>query len=108
MVTVEALAKEFYHRHDFESDDVTVLHERYPSVLFHNIPEAWVVIIDDMLNELQHMADVTWVKQHFGFLTVQFREPPTDDVKATVRYAEERLYRIDVDLHKKLDCKVVS
>jgi hypothetical protein len=108
MIAIEDLAREFYYRHEFGSEEISVLHNNHPGIMFHNIPEAWLVVIDQMLDELRSFAQVTWVQQHFGFLTVLFKDPPGEDAKAIVKNAERRLYRIDMDLHKQLDCRVVS
>ena len=108
MVSIHTLAKEFYYRHDFGSEDVGVLRDKYPHTQFHNIPEAWIVVIDDMMMELVQFSYPTWVQQHFGFLSVQFDSPPTENLREVIKLAERRLYRIDMDLHKKLDCKVVA
>jgi len=58
--------------------------------------------------ELVQFSYPTWVQQHFGFLSVQFDSSPTEDLREVIKLAERRLYRIDMDLHKKLDCKVVA
>jgi hypothetical protein len=102
MVSIHGLAKEFYYRHDFGSDDVGILRGKFPNTQFHNIPEAWIVVIDDMMNELVQFSQPTWVQQHFGFLSVQFKSPPTEDLREVIKLAERRLYRIDADLHKNL------
>lgn len=92
------LKKEFYKRHDFESKDLEVLYNKFPKVSFKNIPEAWIVLIDKMLNEVGTYY-IKSVEQHYGLLCITETNPQYLDLSIVDKY-EKRIYNIDKDLHE--------
>ena len=42
----------FLDRHDFVDEDIKVLAKNFPNVLFHHIPQAWIIPIDEMLRDI--------------------------------------------------------
>ena len=41
--------KTFNYRHDFDAQDLKVLKNNFPEIIFKDIPEAWICKIDSML-----------------------------------------------------------
>jgi hypothetical protein len=111
-ISVPAFYREFEHRHEFDSDDIRLLQTKYPHIRFEGIPEAWVIVIDELVRQVGRLdrTALVAVRQDFGFLSV-FRRAGhqyPEIVRELVKLAETRLYLIDVDLHRQLDCKVVA
>lgn len=89
------IGREFNHRHDFNDSDLDVLKQKFPSVSFRNIPQAWIIVIDDLLQTI--WPNVKVISQEFGELCIQWVNDPVG--LKHVAHAEKRLYMIDADLH---------
>ncbi len=101
---INILSQEFQHRHDFDSEDLEVLRNNFPGVKIGNIPEAWIILIDKMLQKI--FNHVSAIEQHFGFLVVNYidyNEKDLYNVKKVVKSFENKLYAIDKDLHQELN-----
>jgi len=106
-ISLGIFAKEFEHRHDFDCEDQETLRSKHPNAYFSNIPDAWVIIIDEMMEAINVIdPGSSWcISQHYGFLSVL--PIPNEFISPIIKMAEKRLYKIDIDLHFLLDCKVV-
>jgi len=104
-ITIAEMRKEFERRHDFESTELDVLRERFANTFFGDIPEAWIVPIDETLTRLySDPFRVRAVDQRYGFLVVTFRDgrEVSAEHRKIVKTLEQRLYDIDRDLHDSL------
>lgn len=94
--------KIFKYRHDFISEDLNLLKQKYNNISFNNIPEAWIIILDDFLQI--HADKVIEVSQHFGFLSIIYCQHTyletnlLQDILKDQRRTEKRLEKIDLDL----------
>jgi hypothetical protein len=111
-LSIPVFSKEFEHRHDFDSEDIAVLESKYPDIRFERIPEAWIIVLDQMIRQICRLdpTALVAVRQDFGFLSVSCRvgHQYPEIIRELVSLAEKRLYLIDIDLHRQLDCKVVA
>lgn len=75
MNLLEDFSKEFRKRHDFYSEDLDVLFNKWDKTSFKDIPEAWILPIDEMLLELSkiNIFPIS-IQQQFGLLFVRYRE----------------------------------
>jgi hypothetical protein len=89
------IASEFQKRHDFDSEELAVLKAHYPSISFTDIPEAWIYILDQMLERIS--GKVRKVYQLCGYLIVE--ASLSDDEMNIVERFERKLYEADIDLH---------
>ena len=89
--------KEFDLRHEFQSEDLTTLKERWPNVKFVNIPEAWILILDTMLCKLRYHNPVRVIRQDYGQLVV-LHDPLRQRQQKIISDAEEAIYAIDEDI----------
>lgn len=94
---LEKLGKEFNSRHDFKSEDLDILKSNFSNITFKNIPEAWIVILDSMLRELDTRY-VYSIEQHFGFICINENKNSNLNLSVINKY-EKKLYKIDIDLH---------
>ena len=106
-LSLQEFSREFDYRHDFQGEDLPVLCSNHPNVRFDRIPEAWIVVADQMLRQIGRIDScaVAAVRQDFGFLTVIYHSGHQypEIIRELVRIAEKRLYLIDADLHRQLD-----
>lgn len=99
--------KEFNARHDFNHEDIKNLERRYPQASFINIPQAWIISIDQMLEDIFEFGPDLYVRvsQRFGFLDVEF-VPNDYNIRycydPLVKGCERDIYFIDIDLHEAL------
>jgi len=98
-ISLEELNKAFRKRHDFNTEELKLLQDNFPKIKFIDIPEAWIVLVDKMLRETHE--DVKSVEQHCGLLCVTENVPGDLDLSIVSKY-EQRLYKIDKDLHDRL------
>jgi hypothetical protein len=102
---LETFAREFKARHSFDGDDVTVLRENFPEVTFTDIPDAWVLGLDELLSRIPP-AEVLNISQRNGFLFVSIRDGEwanSDILWDEIEKAESKIYDLDSDLHKLLE-----
>ncbi len=96
---------DFLLRHSFRGEDVAVLRSKYPQVSFNGIPDSWILVLDDMVEDILFVnrgASVV-VSQEFGFLNVRFLGLDRYyDYEPIIHDAENRLYSLDIDLHRQL------
>lgn len=107
MNLLENFKKEFEKRHDFISHDLDLLYKKHPTVSFLNIPEAWIVPIDEMLFKLNYkkISHIT-ISQHYGQFIVstpvaEFKLKYIKIIDETRRIIES----IDRDLYENLNTK---
>ena len=75
MNLLEEFNKEFIKRHDFYSEDLDLLASKYNKTKLINIPEAWILPIDEMLLGLSNINIFPiYVEQKFGMLFVKYNE----------------------------------
>lgn len=99
----EQFAKEFRKRHSFGGEDVGVLKSKFPHISFHNIPDAWVLGVDEFLTRVDPKA-VAAIRQACGFFYVSVFDLKLGDAFwDQVEIIERKLYGLDKDLHKSLE-----
>lgn len=112
MSLLDDFNQEFIKRHDFYSEDLDLLFNKWqPKTLFKNIPEAWILPIDTMLSELnKENFFPKEVEQIFGQLYVNFGSIidtfTTDQeftYKAIIKHTVEQIKLIDEDLYLYFD-----
>jgi hypothetical protein len=95
---------EFKERHDFDSEDLSLLFERHPAVKFHDIPEAWIIPIDEMLCSVRYDNPFSEVRQVDGLLVVSIKDgierTELAKYKEIISAADYKIYNIDRDLNK--------
>lgn len=106
--TVYQFYNQFLLRHDFISDDLTILNDKYSYVKFYNIPEAWIITIDEMVEDILMVGQNPSIKvsQKMGFLDVEFVSSGSKkliDYSFIIKAAERELYLLDADLHGDLN-----
>ncbi len=97
MSSLLAIKKAFDERHDYSSEDLSVLQERWPEVKFVNIPDAWILILDTMLCRLRYDNPVREIRQEYGQLVV-LHKPLRKRQKEVIQQAERQIYAVDADL----------
>jgi len=97
-MNINQLKEEFNFRHDFVSDDLDLLETKYPKVKFHNIPEAWIIVIDDFLK--RNSFFVKSITQYFGLCCISYTKNAPDFIVDEFKKTEKLLYRADIDLHR--------
>jgi len=102
MISVQEFSSVFSDRHDFEYEDSMYLSDKYKSITFLNIPEAWVCLIDEHLSKLKDVKCVRSVSQVMGFLVLDTSVVSEYDKKLLVSL-DKRLASLDIDLYKLLD-----
>lgn len=118
MNLLEEFSKEFIKRHDFYSEDLDNLFNKWPKTSFKNIPEAWIIPIDEMLLKLSNInVFPIYVEQKYGLLFVQYQEYDlkddthihTSEIKENQEFlkiqgeAASKIKSIDEDLYLFLD-----
>ena len=98
-ISLKELSKAFEDRHEFNTEELSVLQGNFPNVNFLDIPDAWIILIDKMLREVH--KDVKSVEQHYGLLCVSEKVSGELDLSIISAY-EKKLYKIDKDLHDRL------
>ena len=94
----------FISRHIFQDQDLQLLKDKYPNVEFSNIPKAWILSIDQMLEDIYNVEPnlKLSVKQVLGFLVVD--KIPHDpqfsfNYEYILKNCEKMVYQLDLDLH---------
>lgn len=99
----EKFADEFRKRHTFGGEDVGVLKNKFPNISFHNIPDAWVIGIDEFLSRINPKL-ITTLRQACGFFYISVSDLDLgDDFWDQVERIERKLYDLDKDLHEALE-----
>lgn len=98
------LYSSFLSRHIFDDSDIKVLKDKYPDVKFLNIPKAWILPLDQMLEDIYSVQPhlKLSVKQLFGFLIVDCipHDPKFSyTFEFILKQAEKLVYQLDLDLH---------
>lgn len=96
----DSLKYQFNNRHDFESEQLAVLKKKFPKIKFSGIPDAWIVIVDQMLRNMRELGTVKEIRQEYGQLVVEFLKGyEIPDNKACIQEAESKIYNLDKDLN---------
>ena len=96
-ITREEYSKIFFHRHDFEDDDLKKLKAFFPHTHFsNNIPTAWIIWLD----ELCRKVSILGAQQVGGQLFIDSYDSLSDEEKKLVNYYESKMYEADCDLKK--------
>lgn len=99
--SIVSFEKEFILRHDFEYDDSIVLKNKYKTICFSNIPESWVIPIDNFLSNIDNIY-VNKVSQVYGMLVVDFYHYKFNSIyKDKIDLLNKRIKRLDIDLYNK-------
>jgi len=106
MNLLEEFNTEFIKRHDFYSEDLDLLCSKWPRTKFKDIPEAWIIPIDEMLLELS-MLNIfpISIQQRFGLFFVRYPELILDEdlVVDYNKIPEDKLYlNIQLDANNKI------
>lgn len=99
MITIKQFTKEFNYRHDFSYDDLNFLPDKFSSIIFNNIPEAWVCEIDRVLSLLDNVNNVQSISQTMGFLVIKFDKLSKHDIKLLSKL-DEQIKLLDIDLYE--------
>lgn len=97
---------EFIKRHDFCSEDLKTLFSKWDAVKFKNIPEAWIIIIDNMLLKFKEYNMIPkCIEQSFGQLIVfwNFKDNISQIQEDIIKSTSEELKLIDEDLYLYFD-----
>jgi len=98
------MRKEFERRHDFDSSELAVMRQKFMNTFFGDIPEAWIVPIDQTLTKLYEDDPfmIRSVDQYYGYVVLTFREgrKVNDRHREIAKALEMELYDIDSDLHQ--------
>jgi len=81
----------FDFRHDFDSEDLDTLRERWPSITFHNIPDAWILLIDEMLCAMRYSLRIAEIRQKLS-----------NSHQQLLAAFEAAIYKIDADISREL------
>jgi len=92
----------FDFRHDFDSEDLDTLRERWPSITFHNIPDAWILLIDEMLCAMRYSLRIAEIRQEFGQLIVLPNGKLSNSHQQLLAAFEAAIYKIDADISREL------
>lgn len=113
MNLLEEFNTEFIKRHDFYSAELDVLFGKWESkVKLKNIPEAWIIPIDDMLLELEKInVFPDNIEQDFGQLLVLFKlnmldsfsDKQISEFNQIFKETLEKIKSIDEDLYLYFD-----
>lgn len=88
----------FHERHNFDDEDLQLLKERWPTVEFENIPNAWIIPIDEMLFRLRYNNPIIKITQYYG-QPVIYHSELNDKQRRIIKRAEQDLKQIDEDLN---------
>lgn len=98
---LKELSDIFNSRHDFNSSELNTLYSKFDQIKFENIPEAWIILIDELLSKVGD--NIICVSQKFSYLCINIKNGLDDNKKDltlnTVKYFENKLYEIDADIH---------
>jgi len=108
MISVKEFHEQFLERHDFEYDDSDFLSKKFTSILFKNIPQAWVCCIYDHLYSIKDLSKIVSISQVFGFPVIQYENDIGDLEFHILKDMENSLLCVDFDLHKQLDAAVLN
>jgi hypothetical protein len=103
MISINDFNKAFIERHDFEYDDLNILSLKYPGVMFSNIPEAWVILIDSFLAKAKN-SKIKSISQTMGFLIV---DGVSESDMKFLKYLEDKIVQLDIDLHDNINEGIV-
>lgn len=92
--------KTFNYRHDFDAQDLKVLKNNFPEIIFKDIPEAWICKIDSMLLSFKNIENIKEVKQSCGFLFVKGKKELDLHDKNLIETSEKDIYQADSDLYQ--------
>jgi hypothetical protein len=98
--------KAFERRHDFYSEDLHRLKNKYPEITFFDIPEAWIYKIDEHLSRMKRPSFLESINQICGFVVTTKSADPAD--QEIFDEMLEELYVIDLDIRKELDGESIA
>ena len=107
MISTKEFHEQFVERHDFEYDDSDFLSKKFTSILFKDIPQAWVCCIYDHLYLMNDLSKVTSISQVFGFPVIQYENNIGDVEFHILKDMENDLLCVDIDLYKQLDAVAI-
>lgn len=108
MISVTEFHKQWAERHDFEYEDSDFLSKKYQSILFKDIPQAWVCCIFDHLCLVEELPKIVSISQIFGFPVVQYENDIRTEDFYILKDMENSILCIDVDLHNQLEAVVFN
>lgn len=90
--------QEFKQRHSFNSEDLQVLKKNFPKIVFEDIPDAWIVLLDELLFAIDYKK-ISRITQMFGLLIV-CNDKLSEQDQIKISKTEKQLRYIDYDLFK--------
>ena len=88
----------FKQRHSFDSEDQQVLKNNFPKIVFEDIPDAWIILLDELLATIDNKK-ISRIDQMFGLLIVSSYNLSKSD-QSKIAQTEKQLIEIDCDLLK--------
>jgi hypothetical protein len=88
----------FKQRHSFDSEDQQVLKNNFPKIVFEDIPDAWIILLDELLATIDNKK-ISRIAQMFGLLIVSSYNLSKSD-QSKIAKTEKQLIEIDCDLLK--------
>lgn len=86
----------FKQRHSFNSEDQQVLKKNFPKIIFEDIPDAWIILLDELLFAIDN-TKISRITQMFGLLIVSSEKLSEKD-QSRISKTEKQLRSIDCDL----------
>jgi hypothetical protein len=86
----------FKQRHSFDSEDQQVLKKNFPKIVFEDIPDAWIILLDELLLAIDK-TKISRITQMFGLLIV-YSEKLSEKDQSRILKTEKQLRNIDCDL----------
>jgi hypothetical protein len=87
----------FDHRHSFDSEDIIVLRNYFPNITFEQIPDAWIIPIDNFLRSISDIKNIQSISQVYGMLFCNYSNLSITDIDK-LKKLEVEVSNIDYDL----------
>lgn len=99
-----SFVKDFNFRNEIDLSEIDNLSKRFNQTKVKNIPVAWILSIDCLLQNLYERNCIPLsAAQSYGFLVIEFEKLPSQEILDIVKYTEEEVYAFDDDLYKDLE-----
>jgi len=95
---LQKLEKEFSYRHDFGDSDLNVLGCKYPNIRFNQIPTAWIILLDMMLEKISDCKFISSITQMSGILCVDVVSELSAESDLAISICKKKIEKIDLDL----------
>ena len=95
-MNLEIFKREFDYRHDWDIEEENVLKTNWPNIKFHNVPLAWIIPIDDLLQKVN--KPIKEIRQEYGQLIILHDLFNSQQQQQYINDTEEIIQAIDLDL----------